>query len=121
MSSNTITATLHDENILVITLAGSLSVDAIPEIQATLQKASSEQLPFPHLIMDMSEINYLDPAMLGLLVEVHSQYEKANAYFAIGGMTDEVRTLLELMQVHTIIDLYPNIDTAKAYIIGSLG
>jgi anti-anti-sigma factor len=68
----------------------------------------------PRLILDMTEVHYIDSAGLGVLVNGYVSAERAGRAFLLAGVTPRVHTLLELTQVHKVLRLYPTVSEAEA-------
>jgi|SRR5579875_1666820 len=68
----------------------------------------------PILILDLSEVQYIDSAGLGLLMNGYVSAERAGRTFVLVGVTPRVYTLLELTRVHTVLKIHPTVAEAEA-------
>lgn len=68
----------------------------------------------PVLIVDMSEVNYMDSAGLGLLVNSHVAAEGDGRKFLLVGLTDRLTALMEMTRVDRVLKSFPSIEAAEA-------
>lgn len=122
-SEDIIIEKMIEDNIVIIRISGRIEEKYIASVKKALQivensnsKEIASRIEAYPLVIDMSEVSYLDSAMLGALVDAMYKHEEAGVGFYIGGINDEVRTILELLQLHKVILIFPDCESAKAHI-----
>jgi anti-anti-sigma factor len=61
-----------------------------------------------NVIVDMSNVVYVDSASIGCLVDLHRQASQAGGALKIAGVQKRVETMLRMTGVHNFIELYPD-------------
>lgn len=120
------------DDCVIISLQGRIEEKNIPEIKENLtitwkdnvqdaedggykdDNSAQHKLSYPTII-DLSEVSYLDSVMLSVLIEALYQHEEHGGHLYIGGVNNEVRMILELLQLHKVILIFPDQRTAMAY------
>ena len=64
-------------------------------------------------ILDMSAITYVDSAGIGALVNANVSRQRSGRKFAIAGITDRARTVLEVTKTAQFFDFFPTAAEAK--------
>jgi anti-sigma B factor antagonist len=94
---------LHDE-LVVVKLDGKLSLETVSRF---LQVMRLE--PAPGLVLDMSEVKFLDSAGVGALVQLFVHRRNRSQKFALAGLSPqgnavmEVSGLLKLLPVYALV------------------
>jgi anti-sigma B factor antagonist len=94
---------------LVTRLHGKLSLETVHNFIQTLRPE-----PAAHLVLDMSGVSFLDSAGVGALVSLFVHRRNAGKSFAIAGLTQQGRAVL---QVAGLTKLLPNFPTVEAALI----
>jgi len=63
---------------------------------------------FRHLILDMTDVPYMDSAGIGALVGAYVNHQKEGRSLALVGVTDRVRGALQVTRVEQFFKFYPN-------------
>ena len=66
------------------------------------------------LVLDLSGVSSIDSAGIGELALLHTQAQARNASFKCAGANGFVRSLLELTNLDTVLDMHPSIESALA-------
>ncbi len=66
------------------------------------------------LIIDMSEVPYMDSAGLGLIMNSHVAAMDHNRRFLVAGMNDRVTALCEMTRVSGVLSCFPSVESAEA-------
>ena len=102
----------HENGVQVIALAGELDMACSPELRELLhEQASSKQ---PALVLDFSEISYIDSSGLATLVEYVRLAQDFGGKFGLAAVTERVRTILDLVRLSEIFPIFPTLAEAKA-------
>lgn len=96
------------EDTTILRLTGPLTLQNLFAFQEHFRALKSQRL-----IVDMTEVQYIDSAGLGLLMNGYAGAERNGRAFVLAGVTPRVHTLLELTRVHTVLTLYPSLTEAQ--------
>jgi anti-anti-sigma factor len=93
----------------ILRLKGPLNIHTVFDFQGAARAETS-----PQLIMDFSEVPFMDSSGLGALVGIHVSGQKAGRKMAFVGMNSQVLTLLEMTRILQMFRIYPTIQEAEA-------
>jgi len=80
---------------------------------AALSRVVGEVLQYARmLVLDLTGVTSMDSAGIGELALLHTWARAKNATLKCAGANSLVRTLLELTNLHTVLDVHPSIDHA---------
>ncbi len=74
----------------------------------------------PYLLLDLSEVELLTSAGVGILIRLVTRAQQNGGSLAVFGASARVRTVLEVVNLTTIVNLEEDEDTARAR-LGELG
>lgn len=94
--------------VTVLTLVGPLTLSNLFEFQAYFR-----QLTPPVLIVDLSQVTYMDSAGLGLLMNGYVSAEGRKNKFLLAAVNERVNALLQLTRVDTVLHIFPSVDAAE--------
>lgn len=66
------------------------------------------------LLIDLSDVPYIDSAAMGSLVGVHVSRESSGGKYAIVGANNRLKTAFEVTNISTFLVLYPTVEEAEA-------
>lgn len=91
-------------NVLVL----ELEVEHLDAANVRTIKEQLSQLMQDHknVVMDMSQLQFVDSSGLGALISCLRQAKAANGDFRLCNMTQTVRSLFELMRMHRVFNIY---------------
>ena len=64
------------------------------------------------LVVNMSEVDWVNSAGLGAVVDAHQRFKKRGAHVHVAGSQSRVLDLLRVTRIAEIIDLYPSEEAA---------
>jgi anti-sigma B factor antagonist len=96
----------HGEKIL--RLKGSLTIHTVFAFQENVRKEGAKTL-----ILDFTEVPFIDSAGLGSLVGLHIGSKKAMRKLAFVGMNTQVKALLEMTNVAQLFPAYATVKEAE--------
>jgi anti-sigma B factor antagonist len=67
----------------------------------------------PVLILDMTEVPYMDSAGLGLLTNYFVAAQDDNRKFLLAGVSERILALLQMTRVDQILKMYPTVEAAE--------
>lgn len=93
----------------ILRLKGPLNIHTIFDFQTAVRADSS-----PILIVDFSDVPFVDSTGVGALVAAHLSAKKANRTLVLAGINPQVRALLEMTRVSQFFSTYPTVQDAEA-------
>ena len=99
--------------IAIIALEGELTmltaVDCLRQARGVLMSA-----PVPLVAVDLSRVRRIDASGCATLITLRRDIRQRRGNLCLFGLAAEIRLLLEVMQVHLILDIAPDLDGAIA-------
>jgi anti-sigma B factor antagonist len=102
----------RDENLHVLRLTGEIDLSTSPELRARLQQQAKAKCPA--LVLDFSEVGYIDSSGLATIVEYMQHASAFNGRVALAHVNDRVRTIFELLRLHEFLPIHPTVAEAAA-------
>ncbi|MQA28172.1 MAG: anti-sigma factor antagonist [Micromonosporaceae bacterium] len=95
----------------VIGLSGDLDLATAPELRTALHEALTERAK---IVVDMSDLRFLDSTGLGVLVRVHKKAKAAGGVVAFTSVPGNVVKILEVTCLDRVFPVYDTVDEALA-------
>ncbi len=96
----------------VIKLLGSLTLSCCFEFQDQLRADTSKCL-----ILDMSEVKYVDSSGIGCLVNGYISHHMAGGRLVLAGVNKRVRETLEETRVQQFFSIYETVEQAEKEVL----
>jgi anti-anti-sigma factor len=96
------------DGIVVMTLVGPLTLQNIFELQKDLAID-----PPPVRIFDLSQVEYMDSAGIGVLINYYVSAQRHGRQMALVGTNQRLNALLEMTKVSDLLKSYPTIEAAE--------
>jgi anti-anti-sigma factor len=96
----------------ILSLKGPLSIRTLFKFQETVRSESS-----PVLIVDFSDVPFIDSAGLGALVAAHVNARKSDRGILFAALNSQARTLIEMTHVNDLLQTYDTIQDAEAAVV----
>lgn len=96
----------------ILSLRGPLTIQTTFDFQNAVRTETS-----PILIIDLTEVSYVDSAGLGALVGALVTGQKANRQVAFVGANSRVKALMDMTKVSQLFRLYATVEDAQANLI----
>jgi len=96
----------------VLPLEGEIDLNVSPNVAESLG-AMIEKRP-KHLVVDLTRVTYLDSSALAVLIEGMQNVEAYSGKFALAGLSDDVRTIIEIANLDQVFRIFPDADAALA-------
>ena len=93
-------------------LYGPLTLGNLFEFQTALRAMKD-----PVLILDLLRLTYMDSAGVGLLVNAYVSAQHDGRKFALAGVNDRVKALLEVTRVDSVLPVFPTAEKAEAELL----
>ena len=96
----------------VLPLKGEIDLHVSPTVTASLNEMI-EKKP-ERLVVDLSDVSYIDSAGLAALIEAMQKVEGYGGKFMLAGLQETVRSIFEISRLDQVFQIFPDIDTALA-------
>jgi len=93
----------------ILTLTGSLNIHSVFAFQAATREEMAEQV-----ILDFTKVPFMDSAGLGSLVGAYVAAQRTHRKLAVAGANTQVKALIDMTQVGTLVKCYENVAAAQA-------
>jgi len=100
---------LHDQ-ILLVVATGDLDLETAPKLRAVID-AEMVRAQADHLLLDLSEVGFLDSSGLGAILGRYRTVSAAGGRMGIAGARSAVRRVLRLSGISQIISMYSSAET----------
>lgn len=102
----------EDGDRTVVSVSGELDLSTAPTLQgdlvALLQKGRNA------LVLDMSEVGFMDSTALGMLVTVHGMAKEAGGSLVLSGAQKQVRRVAEITGLEELFENGPELNGTQA-------
>lgn len=96
------------DGVLIVALDGPLLLGNLFDFQSAFR-----ELKPPCLILDLSNVPYMDSAGLGVLMNGYVSAQSNLREFFVVGINERIQALLEMTKVDQILKLYPSLEAAE--------
>jgi len=96
----------------VLPLKGEIDLHVSPSVTASLN-AMIEKKP-QYLVVDLSDVTYIDSAGLAALIEAMQKVEGYGGKFLLAGLRETVRSIFEISRLDQVFQIFPDVDAALA-------
>ncbi len=107
---------LIEDGIYILELEGDIDLAASPELRNLL--AGYSKAKRPALILDFSQVKYVDSSGLATLIEHVRNIQEFKGKFAIAALTPRVRSVFELVRLDDFLSIAPTVADAKRKLEG---
>jgi anti-anti-sigma factor len=97
------------EDVRILKLTGPFTLTAVFDFQAEIRKD-----PPRVLILDLTDVPYMDSASLGSVLGLHVSCQKEGRYYAMVGVSDRLKTIFKVSGVDGLLSIYPSVAEAEA-------
>jgi anti-sigma B factor antagonist len=92
----------------VLSLKGMLTISTLFSFQEFTHNDKSESL-----IVEMSEVPYIDSAGLGSIISAYVSREREARKLVLAGVSDRVKMVMTVSGVEALFKMYPNVEEAE--------
>src|SRR6267143_5679509 len=93
-----------------VPLKGEIDLHVSPSVTASLNQMI-EKRP-ERLVVDLSEVTYIDSAGLAALIEAMQKVEGYGGKFLLAGLQETVRSIFEISRLDQVFQIFPDADAA---------
>ena len=96
----------------VLPLHGEIDLNVSPQIASTFN--NMVQAKPPRVVVDLTDVTYIDSSGLAVLIVGMQQVKEYGGKFALVGLQNDVRSILETARLDQFFVTYPHVDAALA-------
>lgn len=100
-----------DGDALILKLAGEIDLHSSPELRLTISDAVNQAKP--RLIVDLSNVPYMDSSGVGTLVEAKRMVERNKAQMILVNPQPRVLSVFEITHLDRFFTIRANIEEAR--------
>lgn len=93
----------------ILKLSGPLTIQTLFDFQQMVRQETSKAL-----IVDISQVPYMDSAGLGCVVSAYTSCQRNQRAFGIAGLTERIRTLFAVTHVDGLLPCFDSLESAEA-------
>src|SRR5215467_10615411 len=94
----------------VVPLKGEIDLHVSPTVTATLNEVIDKKPE--RLVVDLSEVSYIDSAGLAALIQAMQKVEGYGGKFMLSGLQETVRSIFEISRLDQVFQIFPDADAA---------
>lgn len=92
----------------VLRVTGPITLEAVAAFEDAVRAATD-----PALIIDLTEVPYIDSAALGALVHAHVSCQKAGRRLALVGLRHRVKAVMQLTRIDLLFTAFETLGEAE--------
>jgi anti-anti-sigma factor len=96
----------------VLKLTGAFTIQTLFDFQNMARQEASKPM-----IVDISNVPYMDSAGLGCVISVFASCQRTNRGFGIIGVSERIRTLFEVTHVDGLLPCFGSLEAAEAAVV----
>lgn len=96
----------------VLPLHGEIDLNVSPTIASTFNELARAKVP--RVVVDLTDVTYIDSSGLAVLIVGMQQVKEYGGKFALVGLQNDVRSILETARLDQFFSTYPHVDDALA-------
>lgn len=97
------------DNFVLIHVKGTLSIENISPFETLLNKYVDEKA---HILIDLSEMTFIDSSSLGIIVVYYTKSEKNNKHFSLLNINGEIMQMFKITGLDKRIKIFDDLDSA---------
>ena len=106
---------LIDDGLHILQIAGEVDMARSPDLRRVL--AAHAEAQRPALLLDFTEVKYIDSSGLATLVEYVQLSSSHGGRLAVGGLNESVRTVFEMVRLGEIFTVRTALAEARAALV----
>lgn len=97
------------DNINIIYLSGDIDLSNSPILRKKIAESINHE---SNILIDLSDVTYMDSSGLATLVEAMQKITKNNGKFKISGLKGEVKNIFEIARLNDVFSIYEDTHSA---------
>jgi anti-sigma B factor antagonist len=112
----TVQSTVTDDDIVVISISGSMDLSAAPALRESLVRLIDEGRT--RLVLELAGVELIDSIGLGVIVGLVHRLRPHDGALAIATPSPQARTVLEITQLVRVVGAYDSVEDALGAVRG---
>ncbi len=108
---------LIQDGLHIVQIAGEVDMAASPELREVLGAHADAKRDA--LLIDFTEVKYVDSSGLATLVEYVQKSARYGGRFAVGGLSENVQTIFEMVRLHEVFPVHASVSDARSALVAS--
>ncbi|MAC19201.1 MAG: anti-anti-sigma factor [Phycisphaerae bacterium] len=100
----------NDGGVVVVRPLGEVDLASSPQLRAKLTELIGGKPT--RMILDLSQVSYMDSSGVATLVEAMQQCRRNSATLALAGLQTRVRSVFEIARLDTVFDIQNDLESA---------
>lgn len=101
-----------DDGTLIVRPLGEIDLGRSPSLRQQLSEAMTGD--FERIVIDLSEVPYMDSSGVATLVEAMQISRRAGSKLILCGLQEKVRSIFEIARLDTVFTIVDDCETAKS-------
>jgi len=98
------------DNFVLIHVKGTLSIENISPFETLLNKYVDEKT---HILIDLSEMTFIDSSSLGIIVVYYTKSEKNNKHFSLINISSDIMQMFKITGLDKRIKIFDTLESAS--------
>ena len=111
-SGNEISVRMEGQKIAVVRLGGEVDIVRSPDLQVSLKEAIERTPKGGSVVVDLSEVTYMDSSGVATLVRGLQLSRKKGVGLVLCSLQDRVRSIFEIARLDTVFPIASTLDEA---------
>jgi len=107
----------HDNYSVIRTKVDKLDTANAPELKSELVYLNKQGVS--NVILDLTDTRYCDSSGLSAILVANRLCKGANGFLVLTGLQDAVMKLITISQLHTVLNITADVDTAIEFLNGA--
>ena len=103
---------LLEDGLHILQLSGEIDLHQSPVLRSLLSEHAAAERPA--LLLDFTAVEYIDSSGLATLVEYVQKSSRFGGKLALGGVSERVRTVFDLVRLDEIFPVHASLAEARA-------
>jgi anti-sigma B factor antagonist len=104
----------HEDGVVIFALSGAIDLHYVPTLRSLFLSKLKERCPA--LIVDLSEVDFVDSTGLSTLIEYHRDAGAHGGIFSLAGINPNLKAIFDVVQFNKVLAIFPTAAEAKAAI-----
>jgi len=92
----------------ILRLSGPFTLNGLFDFQAIVRPLTD-----PVLIIDLTDVPYMDSASVGAVMSVHTSTQRHNRKYALVGVCDRIQSMFDIIGLEGVLVTYPTLAEAQ--------
>ena len=108
----------HEDGVTVFALSGAIDLHYVPTLRSLFQSRLHERCPA--LIVDLSEVEFIDSTGLATLIEYHRDAGAHGGIFCLAGINPNLKAIFDVVQLEKVLAIFATVAEARSAIKSGL-